>query len=75
MITSPNLSFPVQTMYSISVDEKSRVSQSKFCCVSCSYHENADTNAAKNILAAGHAVLAGGAGPLGAAVKPEPLAA
>ena len=31
--------------------------------------------AAKNILAAGHAVLAGGAGPLGAAVKPEPLAA
>ena len=28
-----------------------------------------------NILAAGHAVLAGGAAPLGAAVKPEPLAA
>ncbi|MDF1683042.1 MAG: transposase [Legionellaceae bacterium] len=57
------------------IDKQSRVSQSKFCCVSCGYHENADTNAAKNILAAGHAVLAGGAGPLGAAMKPEPLAA
>jgi hypothetical protein len=29
----------------------------------------------KNILAAGHAVLAGGAEPLGAAMKPEPLTA
>jgi len=37
---------------------------------------NADINAAKNILAAGHAVLAGGAdGLLSAAMKPEPLVA
>jgi putative transposase len=56
-------------------DKKSRVSQAKFCCVSCGHNENADTNAAKNILAAGHAVLAGGAEPLGVAVKPEPLEA
>lgn len=56
-------------------NKQSRVSQSKFCCVSCGYENNADINAAKNILAAGHAVLAGGAEPLGAAEKPEPLAA
>lgn len=57
------------------VDKGSRLSQEKFCCTQCGFKANADTNAAKNILAAGHAVLAGGAEPLGAAVKPEPLAA
>jgi len=56
-------------------DKHSRTSQSIFCCVSCGYESNADINAAKNILAAGHAVLAGGAEPLGAAVKLEPLVA
>jgi putative transposase len=55
------------------VDKESRVSQSDFCCTKCGFVLNADINAAKNILAAGHAVLAGGAEPLGAAVKPEPL--
>ncbi len=43
--------------------------------MNCGYQSNADTNAAKNILAAGHAVLAGGAEALGAALKPEPLVA
>lgn len=57
------------------VDKTSRLSQEKFCCAKCGFKSNADTNAAKNILAAGHAVLAGGAEPLGAAMKPEPLAA
>lgn len=57
------------------VDKESRLSQDKFCCTACGFQSNADTNAAKNILAAGHAVLAGGAEPLGAAMKPEPLAA
>ena len=38
-------------------DKKSRVSQVKSCCVSCDHNENA----AKNILAAGYGVLAGGA--------------
>ena len=57
------------------IDKASRLSQEKFCCTKCGFKANADTNAAKNILAAGHAVLAGGAEPLGAAMKPEPLAA
>ena len=57
------------------IDKSSRLSQEKFCCTQCGFQLNADTNAAKNILAAGHAVLAGGAEPLGAAMKPEPLAA
>ncbi|HBM9260245.1 TPA: transposase [Citrobacter freundii] len=37
-----------------------RISQSKFMCKECGYEENADTNGARNILAAGHAVLACG---------------
>ena len=57
------------------VDRDSRLSQSDFCCTNCGFASNADINAAKNILAAGHAVLAGGAEPLGAAMKPEPLTA
>lgn len=57
------------------IDKTSRHSQETFCCTKCGFKSNADTNAAKNILAAGHAVLAGGAEPLGAAMKPEPLAA
>lgn len=35
-----------------------RKKQDKFACVSCRHKQNADTNAAKNILAAGLAVLA-----------------
>ena len=42
------------------VAAENRVSQSKFECVACGHTENADANASKNILAAGHAVLAGG---------------
>jgi putative transposase len=37
-----------------------RATQSKFECVECGHCENADLNAARNIQAAGHAVLAGG---------------
>jgi len=37
-----------------------RKSQALFCCVSCGFEDNADSNAAKNIHAAGHAVLACG---------------
>jgi putative transposase len=40
------------------VSKDNRQSQAKFTCVSCGYETNADLNAAKNILAAGHAVLA-----------------
>jgi putative transposase len=37
-----------------------RKSQAEFCCVFCGHQENADLNAAKNILAAGQAVVACG---------------
>jgi len=38
-------------------EEENRKSQAGFLCVRCGHRENADINAAKNILAAGHAVL------------------
>jgi putative transposase len=37
-----------------------RLSQSQFECQVCRYSANADVNGARNILAAGHAVLACG---------------
>lgn len=40
------------------VDPKSRESQAVFRCTHCPHTEHADVNAAKNILAAGHAVTA-----------------
>jgi putative transposase len=43
------------------INKANRTSQDKFCCQSCYYTEHADINAALNILAAGHAVLACGA--------------
>lgn len=42
------------------LDSNNRTSQARFCCVVCGYELNADHNAARNILAAGHAVLACG---------------
>ncbi len=40
--------------------KENRLSQSKFVCRACGYTANADVNGARNILAAGHAVLACG---------------
>ncbi|KQJ37235.1 cytosine methyltransferase [Escherichia coli] len=40
--------------------QENRLSQSKFRCQVCGYTANADVNGARNILAAGHAVLACG---------------
>lgn len=40
--------------------KENRLTQSKFVCRACGYTENADVNGARNILAAGHAVLACG---------------
>lgn len=42
------------------VAKENRKTQKLFCCIACGFTENADINAAKNILAAGHAVLACG---------------
>jgi len=38
-------------------EKENRLSQSEFVCVKCGHSDNADINAARNILAAGHAVL------------------
>jgi len=55
------------------VDAKNRRRQSDFVCVSCGHSDNADHNAALNILAAGQAVTAWGAERARAsAVKQEP---
>lgn len=50
-----------------------RTTQAKFECVACGHSENADINASRNILAAGHAVLAcGETAQLGYSMKQEP---
>ena len=53
--------------------KENRQSQSKFECLECGYTENADINGARNILAAGHTVLAcGGMVQSGRPLKQEP---
>ena len=53
--------------------KENRLSQSKFRCQICGYTANADVNGARNILAAGHAVLArGGMEQSGRPLKQEP---
>ena len=54
-------------------DKDNRKNQAQFQCRKCGYSDHADINAAKNILAAGHAVLACGEEPLGASMKQELL--
>jgi putative transposase len=55
------------------VDKNNRVTQAKFVCTACGHTDNADHNAALNILAAGLAVSACGAGKAQAPVmKQEP---
>ncbi|HHX9833098.1 TPA: RNA-guided endonuclease InsQ/TnpB family protein [Salmonella enterica subsp. enterica] len=56
--------------------KENRLSQSRFECLECGYTENADINGARNILAAGHAVLAcGGMVQSGRPLKQEPTGA
>ena len=56
--------------------KENRQTQSKFVCQVCGYTENADINGARNILAAGHAVLAcGGMIKSGRPLKQEPTEA
>lgn len=53
-----------------------RTSQARFKCTACGHEANADVNAARNILAAGHAVLAcGEIAQQGFSVKQEPAEA
>jgi putative transposase len=40
------------------VDAKNRIRQAQFQCGACGFEENADLNAARNILRAGHARFA-----------------
>lgn len=42
------------------VDAANRTTQERFACITCGFEANADVNAACNILAAGHAVIACG---------------
>ncbi|MBD3315185.1 MAG: IS200/IS605 family element transposase accessory protein TnpB [Chitinivibrionales bacterium] len=53
------------------VDVSNRRSQARFVCTCCGHMDNADFNAAKNILAAELAVSACGEAPLGAPAKQE----
>ena len=55
------------------VDRQNRQTQAKFKCIACGFEANADHNAALNILAAGQAASACGAGKAQApALKQEP---
>ncbi|MDQ6952964.1 MAG: RNA-guided endonuclease TnpB family protein [Mariprofundaceae bacterium] len=56
-------------------EKANRVSQSKFKCQQCGHSANTDQNAALNILAAGHAVLACGVDAIATTMKQEPLTA
>ena len=49
------------------------IGKNKFLCVKCGHKENADINAAKNILAVGLAVLACGEEALATSMNQEPL--
>lgn len=54
------------------VDAKSRESQARFVCTGCGHRDNADVNAAKNILAAGLAVTGRGGPTVGRPLKRQP---
>lgn len=58
------------------ISADNRTSQAKFRCTNCGFEINADINAARNILAAGHAVLAcGEIAQSGYSMKQEPTEA
>ncbi|WP_423782917.1 zinc ribbon domain-containing protein [Ferrimicrobium acidiphilum] len=53
-------------------EQKNRKNQAIFCCLACGYTDNADVNAAKNIIAAGLAVQGRG-GTSHANKHPDPV--
>ena len=54
------------------VSSDNRQTQARFACVSCLFEDNADLVAARNVLAAGHAVIACGEIALANSMKQEP---
>ena len=54
------------------ISKDNRKVQKKFQCLECGHEENADFNAAKNILMAGHAIIACGENALAISMKQEP---
>jgi len=54
------------------VSKANRINQESFHCQACNYRENADINAAKNILAAGQAAIACREVALATSAKQEP---
>ena len=52
--------------------KENRTTQARFACVKCGHTENADINAAKNIEAAGRAVLACGETAMAVSMKQKP---
>lgn len=52
-------------------EKANRKTRARFECVACGHSENADIQAAKNILALGHSVLACGEASIEASVKQE----
>jgi len=52
--------------------KENRTSQAIFACLNCGHKQNADLNAAQNILAAGRAVIACGEKALAISMKQEP---
>jgi len=54
---------------------ENRRSQAQFVCVACSHEDDADVNAAKNIMRAGQALSVCEGGPLGPSVQQKPRGA
>lgn len=74
VLLTVNPSYTSQQCHACGHCEKAnRVSQSEFVCQKCGHEDDADVNAAKNILAAGHAVLACGETGLPVSMKQESL--
>ncbi|MEJ6552485.1 zinc ribbon domain-containing protein [Psychrobacter pacificensis] len=70
MLIKVNPRYTSQTCFECKhIAKENRRTQANFECVECRYVTNADVNAARNILAAGHAVLSAEGG----CVKGRPL--
>jgi len=57
------------------VSAENRRTQARFVCVACGHEDDADVNAAKNIMRAGQALSVCGGDPLGSSAKQKPRGA